>query len=188
MIIFYISSAGFTTGAGVQIIIGQLPTLFGVKGVSTTNAPFEVLIDFFKSIKSLKSVDTLFGLTSLALLLILKFGKVYATKRVSSPTTKKVIWYIGLLANGITVLLFTLFSFVFRNPINGKLSIVGYIPKGLSGIQQPVFNDSTLISTVLKALPAVFIVSVLELVAIAKSFGTFIIFRLSLCKIGCNLI
>ena len=107
-------------------------------------------------------------------LLSVKLGTAYIAKRVSSPTTKKALWYFGLLANGITVLLFTLFSFLARNSLNGGLSIVGYIPKGLSGIQQPVFNDPALVSTVLQALPAIFIVSVLEHVAVGKSYGNLI--------------
>ncbi|KAJ3076107.1 hypothetical protein HDU98_005526, partial [Podochytrium sp. JEL0797] len=61
----YISNvliAGITLGAGIQIIIQQLPGILGVKNININNPPYQVLHDFFAAINGTSKYDALFGL------------------------------------------------------------------------------------------------------------------------------
>jgi sodium-independent sulfate anion transporter 11 len=56
--------SGFTTGAGIQIIIGQMPSIFGIKGIDTNQAAFNALINFLPKLPSTSRNDAVFGLTA----------------------------------------------------------------------------------------------------------------------------
>ncbi|KAI9329229.1 sulfate transporter family-domain-containing protein [Zopfochytrium polystomum] len=155
---------GFTTGAGVQIIVGQLATLTGIKGVDTTQAPWQVLGAWIRRLNTISAnkYDVAFGISTLVFILAIKFGTDYLAK-------KRPLWkYIGLLRNGLAVILFTAISYGVRK--NVTIAIVGTVPRGLSGIPKPDLSINYL-GFVLKAVPAALIVSVLEHIAVAKSYG-----------------
>ncbi|KAJ3133814.1 hypothetical protein HK100_004067, partial [Physocladia obscura] len=158
--------SGFTTGAGLQVIFSQLPALLGIKGVNTNNAPYQVLIDFFKAISGTSTYDAVFGFTSLAFILLIKYATDYAVKR------RGITWlkYVGFLRNTIVVIIYTGISYALRNSKTVVFAIVKTIPYGLSGIKSPDFSLSYA-PTVFQALPAIFIVSVLEHIAVVKTYG-----------------
>ncbi|KAJ3097579.1 hypothetical protein HDU97_004740 [Phlyctochytrium planicorne] len=160
--------AGFTTGAGFQIIIGQLPTLTGVKGVNNNDSAYLVLGNWLKSLNQLNlstqtKHDLAFGLSSLAFIIAFKVISALLTKR------HWVFRYIGLLRNGIAVILFTGISFAVRD--SAKLSLVGVVPKGFSDVGKANLSDGNLVNTVFRALPAIVLVSILEHMAVVKSYG-----------------
>ncbi|KAJ3256022.1 Sulfate permease 2 [Chytriomyces hyalinus] len=158
--------AGFTSGAGIQIIIGQLPALFGIKGINTNNAPYQVLGDWCRGLSAgISKYDAILGITALAFILLLKYGLDYASKKVAN-------WlkYIGYLRNAIVLIIYTGVSFAIRNDKTIKFSVVGSIPYGLSGIMQPNVSLSYA-GDVFRALPTVLIVSLLEHLAIGKTYG-----------------
>ncbi|KAJ3075410.1 hypothetical protein HDU98_008239 [Podochytrium sp. JEL0797] len=158
--------AGFTSGAGLQIIISQLPALFGIKGLNRHKPPYLVLIDFLCAIpKGIGRYDTLFGLSSLLVILALKFGCRHAIK--FAPSFK----HVAFLRNSIVIVLFTFASFAIRNVPGANLTIVGHVPFGFSRIVQPDLTSDKYTSHVLKAIPGCILVSILEHVAVAKAYG-----------------
>ncbi|KAJ3164749.1 hypothetical protein HK101_000378 [Irineochytrium annulatum] len=158
--------AGFTTGAGLQIIIGQLPTLLGIKGIDTNAAPYLVLGNWLKALPNIPTTknDLAFGITSLAIILIIKYG--------TRPFAKRNIYlrYLNYLRNGIVVILFTAISFALRNHLVPAITIVGTVPIGFQSIPKPNLSSDYL-GPIFRALPAVLIVSILEQVAVTKSYG-----------------
>ncbi|KAI9349749.1 sulfate transporter family-domain-containing protein [Obelidium mucronatum] len=157
--------AGFTSGAGVQIIIQQLPGLFGIKGINTNSSPsYQVLYDFFSNIGNLAKYDAIFGVSAFFLILIVKYSFHAASKKVDS------LKYIGFLCYALALIVFTSISYVVRDNKDIPLSIVKTIPYGLSGIQQA--NVALpYASTVFPAIPAVFVVGILEHIAVVKTYG-----------------
>ncbi|KAJ1553159.1 Sulfate permease 2, partial [Cladochytrium tenue] len=157
---------GFTTGAGVQIIIGQLASVTGIKGVDTTQAPYAILGAWIRKLNTLPSTkyDLAFGISTLAFILIVKYATAYLNRGGQRPVWK----YIGLLRNGVAIIIFTGISYAIRN--NNSISIVGTVPVGLSGIPKPDLSGSFL-GNVIRALPSALIVSILEHIAVAKSYG-----------------
>ncbi|KAJ3324359.1 hypothetical protein HDU76_013439 [Blyttiomyces sp. JEL0837] len=158
---------GFTTGAGVQIIIQQLPTLCGIKGIDTNAAAYQVLGNWLKALNNLPNSkwDVTFGVSALAFILLVKYGAQFGAKKYAW------IKYVGLARNGFAVILFTLISYGTRGTLKPSPATVGYVPPGFSGIQGPSLGDAGYIASVLKALPGILIVSVLEHVAVTKSYG-----------------
>lgn len=61
---------GFTTAAAITIGCGQLKSLFGVPGKS--NEFLEALIKFFENIKDIRLWDSVLGVVSIILLLLLR--------------------------------------------------------------------------------------------------------------------
>ncbi|KAJ3387004.1 hypothetical protein HDU84_001097 [Entophlyctis sp. JEL0112] len=158
--------AGFTTGAGIQVIVSQLPTLIGVKGVITTNSPVQVLIDFFKAISTATEWDSIFGITSLAFILLIKFSTDYAVKK------RGIAWlkYVGFLKNTIVLIIYTGISYGVRNNAAIAFSMVKTVPFGLSGTQKGNYSVSYA-STVFPAIPGIVVISVLEHIAVVKTYG-----------------
>ncbi|KAJ3202295.1 hypothetical protein HDU82_007469 [Entophlyctis luteolus] len=158
--------SGFTAGAGIQVIISQLPTLVGIKTVNTNNAPIQVLIDFFKALSTATEWDSIFGITSLAFILLIKFSVDYAVKK------RGITWlkYVGFLKNTIVLIIYTGISYAVKDNKNLSFSIVKTIPYGLTGIQQANYSISYA-STVFQALPGIVVISVLEHIAVVKTYG-----------------
>ncbi|KAJ3024136.1 UNVERIFIED_CONTAM: hypothetical protein HDU68_008317 [Siphonaria sp. JEL0065] len=141
--------AGFTSGACIQIIIQQLPGLLGIKGVNTNNAPYLILGDFFKSIGGTSKWDTVF-----------------------SPLFPKwpIMKFVGFLRNTVVLLVYTGVSYAYHDRKDMPFAIVKTIPYGLSGVQGPDLSlDYSL--KVLPAVPTIFIVSLLEHIAVVKMYG-----------------
>ncbi|KAJ3067545.1 hypothetical protein HDU98_009235 [Podochytrium sp. JEL0797] len=155
--------AGFTTGAGLQAIIQQFPGLFGIPGVNTNNAPYQVVIDFFKGLHLTSKYDAIFGVSAVVFILLLKSGTAYGAKKY--PWLK----YVGFLRNTIVLAIYIGISYGLRNS-GLTFSIVKNIPFGLSSIQQPDLSLS-LAAKVFPAVPGIFLVAVLEHIAVVKTYG-----------------
>ncbi|KAI8608702.1 sulfate transporter family-domain-containing protein [Chytriomyces sp. MP71] len=160
--------AGFTSGAGIQIIIQQAPGLLGEKGVNTNNPPYQVLREFFVTLgnggaNGATSYDAAFGVSALALILLIKYGAQFGAKRL--PWLR----FVGYLRNAVVLVLFTGISYAVRDK-KLNFAIVKTIPSGLSGILQ---GDYSLpyAAIVFKALPAVLMVAILEHIAVTKTYG-----------------
>ncbi|KAJ3024550.1 UNVERIFIED_CONTAM: hypothetical protein HDU68_008013 [Siphonaria sp. JEL0065] len=155
---------GFTSGAGIQIIIQQLPGLLGIKGINTNNAPYQVLYDFFSNISTTAKWDAIFGITSLFFILAIKYTFAHLAKK--TPALR----FVGFLRNAIVLITYTGVSYALRDRKDIPLSIVKSIPYGLSGVQGPNLSLSYA-ATVFPAVPTIFIVSLLEHIAVVKTYG-----------------
>ncbi|KAJ3316594.1 hypothetical protein HDV06_003158, partial [Boothiomyces sp. JEL0866] len=155
--------AGFTSGAAVQIIIGQIAGLFGIPNINTNDAAYLVLYNTVSAFNNI-NFDIVIGLSALALLIIFRV----ITSILVKKGFKNAIW-IGHSANAITIILFTLISWgVNANLSKPKFKIVGTVPTGLNYIRVP---DLSHFGSIAPTAISVLLVSVLEHVAVTKSFG-----------------
>ncbi|KAJ3012723.1 hypothetical protein HKX48_006120 [Thoreauomyces humboldtii] len=155
--------AGFTSGAGIQIIVGQIAGLFGVPNINTNQAPYLVLGHSLAHLNQ-AALDAAFGFASLFALLFIKFGCDYFVRR-----GHRSMYWLGVSRNAIVVILFTLISFgVNRHHSKSLIKIVGDVPKGFQGFQAP---DMYHIRGAASSAITVVIVAILEHTAVTKSYG-----------------
>ncbi|KAJ3241197.1 hypothetical protein HDU81_001595 [Chytriomyces hyalinus] len=159
--------AGLTSGAGIQIIVGQSATLLGIKGIDNRHAPLWVLIDVINNFTHMSRYDAMFGIASLVLIFALKFGCAFGAQKLPWLTQ------LGYLRNTIAIAVFTFISFLLRSFPNVEFETVSNVPFGLSGIAFPDFSQLALTAEVLRTLPGILVVSLLEHIAVAKSYGRF---------------
>ncbi|KAJ3146259.1 hypothetical protein HDU89_006400 [Geranomyces variabilis] len=155
--------AGFTSGAGITIIIGQLAGLLGIAGINTNDNSYLVLGNTLKHLGDAK-LDAAFGFASLVFLLIFKFG-------CRALTNRGYRWarWVGISRNALVVILFTAISYGVNHGLaKSRFKIVGDVPKGFGSLQVP---DARHIRGAVPASITVLIVSVLEHVAVVKSYG-----------------
>ncbi|KNC99588.1 sulfate permease [Spizellomyces punctatus DAOM BR117] len=156
--------AGFTTGAGIGIIIGQFAGLLGIKGINTNDPAYQVLGNTLKALGQTQ-LDAAFGFAGLVSLLLFKFGCRYAVKR-GYPFMK----WVSLSRNAVVIIIFTAISYAInhQNRKSPRIRIVGDIPKGFGPIHVPDVSD---LSKVAPASVTVVIVAILEHIAVVKSYG-----------------
>jgi sodium-independent sulfate anion transporter 11 len=102
---------GFISAAGIVIMLGQIPSLFGVK-VGTGTA--KIIHDIFAQIPDFKGPTVGVGLGGIVMLVALekiaaKWGPKY-----------KVVWMIGLARSAIVLVLFTGISYGVNKNIDLK--------------------------------------------------------------------
>jgi solute carrier family 26 (sodium-independent sulfate anion transporter), member 11 len=158
--------AGFTTGAGLQILAGQLPHFLGISGISTTNPTFQIFADCIQRADTARFYDSVFGISSLSLILLMKYNSTIF--RCNTLFTK----YLAILKYVVTLIVFTSLSYFFNPIVKDSLSIVGYIPSGLKGLPTiPTLENISLLDHIFQSVPAILTLSILQHVAVTKSFG-----------------
>lgn len=154
---------GFTTGAALQIIFGQISSLMGVPGISTNDAPYLVLYNTLKNLNH-AHLDAVFGWSAIAILVLVRVATYYAVKR----GYKWFIW-IGHSANIITLVSLTLVSWLsFRNVSHIPIKIVGIVPSGLTYVKVPATSN---LSSLLSPAISIVLVGIIEHIAMTKAFG-----------------
>eukprot|EP00128_Syssomonas_multiformis_P012089 Colp12_sorted_trinity150504_noHs@10697 len=164
--------SGFTTGAAISIIVQQLPSLFGIKGIKTNSQPTHMVFkDFCASLGSTQW-DVAIGLSACAILVLLKYLKDRYSKK------NKFWFWVGVSRNGIVLVLYLIISVIVAktSPVDGKgnpimkFNIVGFIPSGFKAPQVPQL-DSGILSRVMVPAMSVTLVAIVEHVGIVRSFG-----------------
>lgn len=156
------------SGSAITITIGQLPKLFGIKGINTQDSSYLIFGNFFKYLPDTK-VDVAFGLVSLFWLYGVRhacqvFGRRY-------PKYARHLFFFSIMRNGIVVIFGTLISFLINiGKSTSPISILKTVPAGFTAMAVPNVSGS-LISKIASSLPSAVIILILEHVAIAKSFG-----------------
>lgn len=161
---------GFMTGSAFSIVVGQVPSLFGISNrLDTRASTYKVVINFFKQIGHTK-VDLAFGLPPLVILFVLKYLCEYLTKRY--PKYKIIWFYISVLRNGVVIIVFTAISYgCYKNrKKNLPLSLIKTVPSGLKHVGVPEI-DHHVVSAIASEIPVSTIILLLEHISIAKSFG-----------------
>ncbi|KAI9283330.1 sulfate transporter family-domain-containing protein [Sporodiniella umbellata] len=159
---------GFMTGSSLTISIGQLPKLFGIKSVHTSDSAYLNFGHFFEYLSETK-LDAAFGLLGLIWLYSVKLGSAYLTKKY--PKYENAFFFFNIMRNGILVVLGTLVAYLINiGRPQSLVSILGKVPSGLTAMEVPKIH-TRLISEVSTTLPSVVIILILEHIAIAKSFG-----------------
>ncbi|KAI9291924.1 hypothetical protein K502DRAFT_352523, partial [Neoconidiobolus thromboides FSU 785] len=156
---------GFTSGAALTIILTQVPTLLGIPNVSSSDSTTTVIYNLFSNIPKLDWVDLVFGLCSLSFIFTLNF-----VSKTLSPKYP-VMRFLKGLSIGLTVLIFTIISFVvFKTRPDFDLKIVKTVPQGFGYIGTPNLDPKLLAEVSLDLLPVI-LIGVLEHVALCKAFA-----------------
>lgn len=163
--------SAFMTGSAINIAVGQVPNLLGikVKGFNTRASTYLVIINTLKYLGHTK-VDAAMGLTALFLLYLIRFTCAFCAKKF--PSRAKTFFFISTLRTAFVILLYTMISWlVNRNHRSDPIfQILGKVPRGFQHAQVPEIN-TTIISYFASELPATVIVLLIEHIAISKSFG-----------------
>jgi sodium-independent sulfate anion transporter 11 len=155
---------GFISAAGIVIMLGQIPSLFGVKVGSGTGT---IIHDLFAQIPDFKGPTVGVGLGGLLMLYLMqKMGQKWGKQ-------SKIVWFVALARSAIVLVLFTGISYAVNKDIDLENDDpVWEISKvKADGIAAPAMPDSTLIPKVFGRSVAPFLAAAIEHLAIAKGFG-----------------
>lgn len=120
----------YGTAACLKLIIGQLPALLGLVGVSNQGSSFLVFADVFRYLGQL-SVDAAFGISVLFSLAIL--GQVCAAIATRYPRQRYLWDFVSTLRFPIAIGMSVLISWLtHREHYGGPFQIVGPIESGMS--------------------------------------------------------
>ncbi|XP_067634444.1 sodium-independent sulfate anion transporter isoform X2 [Eurosta solidaginis] len=164
---------GFTMAAAFTIGSAQVNNLFGMKSPSNQFLPSSWQ-HFFTHVTSIRLNDSLLGVCSLIFLLVMK-----KTKNIHYGN--RTIWkYISLSRNSMVVIFGTLLAYLLSRDGSEPFRITGNITAGLPFFRPPPFRThideeevyfTDMIQTIGSSLASIPLVSILEIVAIAKTFS-----------------
>lgn len=127
----YVPISAFVTSASITIISTQLPTVLGITGVNTREAPYNVYVNTLKGLPRTQ-LDAAIGISCIVLLHVIR--SACAKMELHQPAKKRVWSLLSSLRLTFAILFYTLISFlVNRNAPAGheKFRIVGHIDKGM---------------------------------------------------------
>ncbi|KAF1936244.1 hypothetical protein EJ02DRAFT_438672 [Clathrospora elynae] len=156
--------SGFISAAAIVIMLGQIPSLFGITAPTGTA---NIIHDLFAKIPDYDGPTCGIGLGGIVMLIAMqKMGQRWGKKNTA-------IWILALARSAVVLVLFTGISYAVNKDINLKTDDpVWALSKVKSdGIAAPSMPDSTLIGKVFARAIAPFIAAALEHLAIAKAFG-----------------
>ncbi|XP_052737683.1 sodium-independent sulfate anion transporter-like [Bicyclus anynana] len=170
--------SGFTTAAALQIAAAQLKGLFGLSG-SGGNYFAESVVNFYHNFLTIKLWDTILGFTTVIILLLLK--RLGDGCKRTDGFVKQTRWFISLGRNAVVVIIGIIVAYILKVVTDSEpLILIGDIGSGLPKFQLPPFttqvgNDTYSFVDMANVLgpEAIIIpmVSILELIAIAKAFA-----------------
>ncbi|XP_061383535.1 sodium-independent sulfate anion transporter-like [Danaus plexippus] len=170
--------SGFTSAAALQIASAQLKSLFGLDG-SAGHYFSESIINFFKNITTFVYWDSSLGLITILILVLLK--RLGEGCNRTDPLAKQIRWFISLAKNAVVVIFGMAVAYIIKVSTGTEpIKLIGEIGSGFPKIEPPPFsavvgNQTYTFSDMMKVLgPESLIlpmVSILELVAIAKAFA-----------------
>ena len=154
---------GFTTGAAISIITGQLAGLLGIPNINKSDATHIILYNTLKSIP-LTKLDASIGISALICLMGFRIVTKHYLKRGYS-------WFswVGYSSNVVVIIVFTFISFLINQGAKKPyFSVIGIVPKGLGVFKVPSLDH---LPVILSASSTIVLVSILEHLAVAKSLG-----------------
>ena len=166
----YIPISAFITSASITIMSTQIPSVLGIPGINTREAPYKVIINIFKGLPRTR-LDAAIGLSSIFLLFAIRDFCSFMEKR--KPNQKRMWSFISSLRMTFIMILFTIVSYLVNRNYdidNPRFRIVGYIEPGFqkAGLPRP---DTKLLGLIAPQLPAIAIILIIEHIAIAKAMG-----------------
>lgn len=168
-IIPLVALAAFMTGSAINIAVGQVPTMMGITGFSTRDAPYLVCINTLKNLGKTQ-LDAAMGLSALFLLYLVRYICNQLARKY--PGRQKLYFFIATLRTVFVILLYTLISWLvnMHRRDNPAFKILLDVPRGFTHAAVPTVN-SKIIKAFISDLPASVIVLLIEHIAISKSFG-----------------
>lgn len=152
---------GFISAAAIVIMLGQIPSLFGIDAPTGTA---NIIHDLFAKIPHYNGPTAGVGLGGILMLYLMqKMGQRWGNK-------SKIIWLLALGRSAVVLVLFTGISYAV-NKHRTKNPVFALSKVKSNGIAAPHMPDSALIGKVFPRAIAPFIAAALETLAIAKAFG-----------------
>ncbi|KAK3903078.1 sulfate permease [Staphylotrichum tortipilum] len=162
--------SAFMTGSALNIVVGQIPSMMGITGFSTREAPYIVFIHTLQGLPR-TTLDAAMGLTALTMLYLIRATCSYAAKRW--PRHQRLAFFLSTLRTVFVILLYTMISWLVNRGLpkdKVKFKILLDVPRGFQNAAVPVLNKP-IASNLASYLPATVIVLLIEHIAISKSFG-----------------
>jgi sodium-independent sulfate anion transporter 11 len=153
--------SGFISAAAIVIMLGQIPSLFGITARSGTA---NIIHDIFAKLPQWDGATTGIGLGGILILVLMqKMGQRWGKK-------SKAVWLLALGRSAVVLVLFTGISYgLNKNRDDDPIWALSKVKS--SGISNPKMPDGELIKKVFPRSIAPFIAAALEHLAIAKAFG-----------------
>ncbi|XP_026464501.1 sodium-independent sulfate anion transporter-like [Ctenocephalides felis] len=181
-------SIGFTSATAVIIATSQIKSLLGLKYPRGSGDNFgKTLVNIYNNLPNTQLGDSLLGLSSILLLLLLRKFKDYRSTSTRSKVYKQfrtLLWLIATARNAIIVLLGVVIAYSFEKYTSTiPFQVTGSVKSGLPSIHLPAFEsiiyESNLIELSFKDMVDILgssiilvpIIAVLGNVAISKAFG-----------------
>lgn len=169
---------GFITGAVLQVNCGQLKTLFGMSG-DAGNTFVEAIENLYRNYNTLNIWDTVLGVVTMVILLLLKKLGDGCSRNDSS--IRKIRWFACLARNTIVVVIGIVVAFICYLiwGSGSELTIIGEIKGGMPSFQLPAFSTTVgnqtydfkqMLETLGPQSIVLPLISLLEVVVIAKAF------------------
>ncbi|XP_025270448.1 sodium-independent sulfate anion transporter isoform X1 [Camponotus floridanus] len=164
---------GFTSAAAINIASSQFKSLLGIPGKSESF--LDSLIVIFKNLYQIRYQDTLLGIATIIVLVLLK----NIPGRRIGTTFQKIGWLLALSRNALVVIIGTVMAYIFYINNQNPFKLTGSMGQGLPPFAPPPFSTtfqnstynflemSTAMGTTLFTIP---IISTIEHMAIAKAF------------------
>lgn len=162
--------AAFMTGSALSIAVGQVPGMMGIKGFSTRESTYKVLINTLKHLGRTE-LDAAMGLSALVLLYFVRWACTsWGLRRY--PKWTKSLFFASTLRTAFVMLFYTMVSWLVNmsRRDDPAFKILGKIPRGFKHMGVPKVSTE-IIGTFVSELPATVIVLLIEHIAISKSFG-----------------
>ncbi|XP_076235695.1 sodium-independent sulfate anion transporter [Calliopsis andreniformis] len=165
---------GFTTAAAINIAASQFKPLLGIAGRSEDLV--DSLISVFSNLGQIRFQDTLLGIGTIVVLVLLK----NLPGRRTGTWPQRMAWVVTLARNALVVVLGTAMAYIFYINHQEPFKLTGTMGKGLPPFAPPPFSLTTnnrtynflettaAMGTTLFSLP---VVSTIEHMAIAKAFA-----------------
>lgn len=153
--------SGFISAAAIVIMLGQIPSLFGITVRSGTA---NIIHDIFAKIPQWDGATTGIGLGGILILVLMqKMGQ-------RCGKASKAVWLLSLGRSAVVLVLFTGISYgVNKHRADDPIWALSKVKS--DGISNPRIPDGALIQKVFVRSIAPFIAAALEHLAIAKAFG-----------------
>jgi sodium-independent sulfate anion transporter 11 len=119
----------FISGSAITICVGQIPVLFGIRGLSAREPVYRMVINIFQNLHR-TSFDCVIGITGVLILQAIKSYCDYAAKKHKSKT--RLFFFISSLRTVFVIITFTLMSFLVNRSHKNEptFRLLGFIPRG----------------------------------------------------------
>ncbi|MBN3274210.1 S2611 protein, partial [Polyodon spathula] len=175
---------GFTSSAALTIGFGQVKNILGLHDI-----PQQFFLQFyymFRNIYETRVGDLILGLTSIALLVVLKVMKDSLALTDEDPAVvvkvcRTVVWFLATARNALVVVVAALVAYACELSGMKAFTLTGKTTQGLPPFKPPQFyeytgNESLPFSEMVKdlggGLAVIPLVGLLESLAIAKAFAS----------------
>ncbi|XP_076230705.1 sodium-independent sulfate anion transporter isoform X2 [Nomia melanderi] len=165
---------GFTAAAAINIAASQFKSLLGIPGRSEDL--LDSLISVFSNLEKIRYQDTLLGIVTIAILVLLK----NLPGRRTGSWPQKLAWIVTLARNALVVVAGTVMAYIFFVNHQEPFKLTGTMGEGLPPFAPPPFTISAnnrtynFLETVSSMGTTIFtlpVVSTIEHMAIAKAFA-----------------